>query len=516
MTTGSPLRPGAPDAVKRLEEAVAREPDNVPALLALAEEYLTQGRVEDALDELLVGLAHAPCDPSLQVLFARCCRKSGDIHQARQVLDDVIARVPGHVEAAFELGLIAQLQRDVRAAEKAFIRVTQAAPHRADAWINLGAIQLNQFGHLESARSSFSRALAINPESVEAHVNMALLMQYAEGPRTAASYLERLLERVPDSAQAHWHLAIARLLARDYAEGWKHYEWRDRVYGGAHARHFPYPRWRGESLAGKRILVYGEQGLGDEIMFASCLPEVISVAGQCVIECHSRLASLFSRSFPQASVCGHGRDGDRSWLAGVEPIDFQVPLGSLPLHLRSEAGQFVNSRPYLKADSAKVEAWRMRLANLGPGPKVGLSWRGGTVDTRTSLRSVGIGELGAMLQARTAQWFSLQYGARTEEFQQMNEAHGVLVHHDGSVGVDLDETAALMCALDVVVTVANTNVHLAGALGCPTRVLVSAMPEWRYGNMGETMDWYPSVRLIRQKNPGVWQGAWYEALADLI
>ena len=473
------------------------------------------GRIEDASDQLLVALAHAPDNCDARLLYARCCRKAGDIEEAKEVLRGLLDDDPAMAEAHFEQGLVAQTERNVDAALDAYSRTVLYDPGRAAAWTNLGVIHLNQRGDIATAKECLERAISIEPASVEANVNLALVMQYADSPGQAVSHLEHLLQAHPDDANVHWHLALALLMQRDYANGWKHHEWRDRILGGVHSRRFPYAAWRGQPLAGNRILVYGEQGLGDEIMFASCLPGVVSTAEQCIVECHERLAPLMARSFPEAVVYGANRDGDRSWLAKVEHIDYQSAIGSLPLYLRSSVNSFPQSGGYLKADPRRVEVWRQRLDAMGAGAKVGISWRGGSVDTQTRLRSMTIEHLGPVLRGAGVHWYSLQYGATPQELRDLRETHGVSIHDHPDIPGNLDETAALMCALDLIVTVDNTNVHLAGALGCPARVLVSALPDWRYGRSGNSIDWYPGVTLFRQKQVGVWEDVWRDALSGI-
>jgi hypothetical protein len=180
---------------------------------------------------------------------------------------------------------------------------------------------------------------------------------------------------------ARWHRSLVLLLQGLFERAWPDYE--ARLLSETWPRQgFPQPRWQGEALSGKTLLVHAEQGLGDEIMFASCLPEVISQAGRCIIDCHPRLVSIFERSFPAALVHGGHQWDDPSWLAAYPAVDYQIPIGSLALHTRRNAGDFPRHAGYLRADPRKVAAWQERLAGLGAGAKVGLSWQGGTQASR--------------------------------------------------------------------------------------------------------------------------------------
>jgi hypothetical protein len=251
--------------------------------------------------------------------------------------------------------------------------------------------------------------------------------------------------------------------------------------------------------------VYGEQGLGDELMFASCMPDLIEAAGRVVIECDPRLAPLFRRSFPRATVYGAPRTWEHEWLAGAGAIDLQVAAGSLPGRFRRRLADFPDRHSYLRADEARVRVYRERLAALGPGPKIGIAWRGGLMRTRQNVRSVPVELLGTLHVRRDLRLVSLQHGAADAELAQIASSGAGPIEHWPEVLSDPDETAALMTALDVVVTVCSSVVHLGGALGVRVVALVPSSPEWRYRRTGERMPWYPSVELLRQVRAGDWE-----------
>jgi ADP-heptose:LPS heptosyltransferase len=252
------------------------------------------------------------------------------------------------------------------------------------------------------------------------------------------------------------------------------------------------------------VLAYAEQGLGDQIMFASCLPDALVRAESMVVECDPRLCALFRRSFPGARVVPQEAAWPPSWLASGAEITAQIAMGSLPGLFRPNADSFPQHTGYLSAAPDRVAAWRDRLAGLGPGPKIGLSWRGGLPTTRRNLRSLDLASLAPLLGGIPAQYVSLQYGDSTSEVEVLAETRGIRVHHWQDAIDDYDETAALVTALDMVITVCTSIVHLGGALGRPVRTLVPTVPEWRYGRAGDRMNWYPSVRMYRQQRLGEW------------
>jgi catechol 2,3-dioxygenase-like lactoylglutathione lyase family enzyme len=321
----------------------------------------------------------------------------------------------------------------------------------------------------------------------------------------AGEMYTRVLDREPSSFEARWNRAHYLLASARFREGWRDYAYRFASLAILR-RPWPFPEWKGEPLEGKTLLVYAEQGLGDEIMFASCLPEMIGRAKHCVVECDRRLAGLFRRSFPSATVLTRPEDDDAiPSLRNLPPIDYQVAAGTLPSHLRNDWADFPAHSGYLKADPEGVARWRTRVDALGPGLKIGLSWRGGTQLTRTSARSLPLSDLLDAFARPERRFVSLQYGKVDDELAAARAA-GTHVEHWPDAIADYDETAALVSALDIVVSVQTSLIHLTGALGRPVWILVPAVPEWRYLREGPRMPWYPTARIFRQTRLRDWSG----------
>jgi hypothetical protein len=302
---------------------------------------------------------------------------------------------------------------------------------------------------------------------------------------------------------ARFHHAIALLLRRDFTHGWPEYE--ARLASEERPKQAcPYPRWSGEDLAGKTILVHCEQGIGDQIMFASCLPDLIARAGHVVLECSGKLADLFARSFPQVTVRAESEQGYSSPRHAAAIPHFVAPIGSLPLHFRQDEQAFKGGAAYLCADARRTQEYRRRIEALGPGRAIGISWKGGTIESRRALRSIDPKAFFPALNLPGLHWISLQYDVATAEVDRLGRDCGLDLHHWQDAIDDYDATAALVNALDLVVSVCTSVVHLGGALGRPVWVAAPRSPEWRYGIEGETMPWYGSVRILRQRVPGDW------------
>ena len=208
-------------------------------------------------------------------------------------------------------------------------------------------------------------------------------------------------------------------------------------------------------------------------------------------------------------------DPQPEWLAQAGVVSAQSAAGSLPRFLRHDWKDFPRHSGYLLAEQSRVTYWRSRLGQLGPGLKVGLAWTGGSMKTRRRLRSVTAADLIPLLKVAGAHFVSLQYRDSSEEISLLRDSHGLTVHHWQEAIDDYDETAALVSALDLVISVQTAVVHLTGALGRPAWVLVPSSPEWRYLQSGETMPWYPSVRLFRQERADDWQAVIGRVAAEL-
>lgn len=382
-------------------------------------------------------------------------------------------------------------------------RVVARDPYHAVAHAALGRLLLR--GRFDAARAlaALERALSLGVGDAGTLTAYGMALHETGRFDAALEAFGRALDVDATHVHARFHRAVTLLTLGRYAQAWPDYELRLRSED-RRLPALPTPQWQGEPLYGKTILVHGEQGLGDEILFASCLPEIIAQARNCVIDCSPRLAGLFARAFPGAAVQGRA-PGAPLDLRSLPAIDYQTPAGSLPRFLRNGPGSFPRHEGYLRADAGRVAAWRERLRALGDGRKIGLSWRGGTPRTRTERRSLAPPLLAPLLREPGLHFVSLQYGddAGTEAIA-LSAASGRPVHQFPAAIADYEETAALAVALDGIVSVCTAIVHLGGALGRPVWVATPQVPEWRYGCAGERMAWYPSVRLVRQGADGSW------------
>lgn len=403
----------------------------------------------------------------------------------------------------FELGVSLRMAGEIEAAFAAYQRAIELDPAMHAAYVNAGAA-LDDLGRNEEALAWYERALALKPNCQHTHTNLGNAYQALGRFEDSIASYRRAIAIDPASAPQHWNFAMALLRCGQFREGWAEYEWRSAA-NETKLDLYPQPRWDGSSLAGKTLLVHAEQGIGDEVLFASCYPDVLAQAEHCVFICEPRLAALFTRSFPTATVIGYRRRHERDPYLVERHVDFQIPAGSLPHFLRPETASFPQRERYLLPDPARVQLWRERFAALGPGLKVGISWRAGGKPSEQVRRTTDLALWRRIFALPNVQFINLQYGQATEEIARARE-WGVTIHdwEDADALTDLDGLAAMICAMDLVVSVGNTTVHLAGALGAPAWSLVAANPSWRWMDDGDRVPWYTSVRLFRQQRGTTW------------
>jgi tetratricopeptide (TPR) repeat protein len=381
--------------------------------------------------------------------------------------------------------------------------VTARNPVHAEALNMLGLVLAREFGRFAEGAVLVRRAVEVMPAFREAQANLGWMLTELGNVDEGIVCLDRLLEVDPDDHEARLMRSTALLKAGRFAEGWPDYESRNQSVT-ALASPYEFPVWNGESNASVTLLVTAEQGIGDQIMFSSCLRDARPRVGSLLIECHPYLVPLLQRAFPRDRVGVRDRDGKLPEWAGGADVDAQLPMGSLPGLFRNDINSFPRHTGYLRANPDRVKFWEGRLQSLGPGLKAGLSWKGGTVISRRSLRSLAPEMLSPLL-SKPGFFINLQYGsteAELAEFAGLGGA-GKFVHWPYALE-SYEETAALIVALDLVISVCTAVIHLAGALGRPVWILTPSAPEWRYLGAGETLPWYPSARLFRQEEPFLW------------
>jgi hypothetical protein len=356
---------------------------------------------------------------------------------------------------------------------------------------------------MEAAILNYKKAVELDDGFVEAHNNLGMALQEKAEFLAAEKSFREAIRLNPELAEAHFNLSAVLLLSGNFEEGWPEYEWRLQSEKFESRYHdFQYPAWDGSSLQGKTILICGEQGVGDEIMFASCLSDVINRADSCIVECDRRLIPLYSRSFPKASYF----ERDSQYPPDLSSVQLKIAVGSLPKYFRSDFSNFPDNTYFLFPDLSRVHFWHERFQPFGNNIKIGISWRGGEHKYISHVRSMPMQEWDKLFSLPDITFVNLQYGDVSAEIDEVADKLGITIHdwENSDPLENLDDFAAKIAALDLVISVDNATVHLAGALGKPVWMLLPYVPDWRWMLEREDSPWYPAMRLFRQPSPGDW------------
>jgi Flp pilus assembly protein TadD len=527
--------------------AASPETLKVNPSLARVRALADDGKLSEAIDAC-ERLVQAESDnPNISIELFRLYRDSGDVTTGLDVLAAYLSRCPDDVDVQCELALALIRERQFKAAKPLLQKALSIRPDDVDLLVGMAETRVEQ-GRYADAGELMERAFAVDSglhmkgrlaASHLARCNYAMALDLVdemlqEEPRISDSVvgirvealthlgrhdealpiLDDFISRYPNEPERRFPRATIHLLNERFGDGWDDYAFRN-LASVKHLRMVAFPMWKGEALKGKSVLILAEQGLGDQVMFASCLPDVLALdPSRVVVEVVDRIAPTIARSFPACEVVATKQDSTLNWVKEVGEIDYFIPMGDLPQYFRRDVAAFPQHTGYLRASPARVDHWRQTLAALGPRPKIGVSWRGGTEQTRSVLRTMSAHQVGGLAGAAQADWICVQYGS-VESDLGLAAGNGMALHYWPEAISDLDEFAALISALDLVITVCNTTVHYAGALGRPVWVMAPRVPEWRYGLQFRALPWYPSSVMYRQSSDGDWEDVLRRVSHDL-
>ncbi|MGK8203867.1 hypothetical protein ACRS8P_14615 [Burkholderia cenocepacia] len=427
----------------------------------------------------------------------------------------VLAIEPDWPSLRNNLAIALRLSGGDRGEEIALLEAAVRADARdVQAWINLVVARLAT-RDLDGALASAVRLVELAPDNALAMNNVAMAMKEAQRWDEAERYAARACELAPDDASFRFNLAIIRLVRGDYAAGWRGHEARWDGAGELRGRRpaLPGPRWQGEPLKDKTLLLWGEQGLGDVLQFcrfvAPLAERVHRDGGRLAWNTFPQVGTLLQRSLgAHADAFSAGGDIDT-----LPAFDYEVPLIGLPLMLGMERDTLASSVPYLRAEARAIDAWRGRLAGERR-LKVGLVWTGSAGHQRNPFRRVGLDRYADAFRAiEGVAFYSLQPGADADVAAA--RAAGFAIEDCTAQWRSFDDTAAFIGALDLVITVCTSVAHLAGALGARTWVLLDVNPHWPWLLERSDSPWYPTATLYRQRTFGDWTPVMDDVSRDL-
>lgn len=427
---------------------------------------------------------------------------AGDIDGALAASRRAVELAPEFAAAWSNFGNALHRQGEYAEAVRACERALQLDPQLAEAWSNLGCALLEQ-GAIERSLAAHRRALALQPRNARVHYNLGIARERSRQHEAAIASYRRSVELDPEFAQAWLRLACVLLTRGEFSEGWAAYEWRwcDR---SASRKRFDFTPWAGELAPGRRLLLWGEQGIGDEILYSSMVGEIAAAGPDVTLEIDPRLEGLMQRSFPRVKVVARANPAAVDSAA----FDCQAPLASLGRWRRPSFESFPRHGGYLKADAERAGRFSAGLRQAGTAAVVGISWSSANREIGAE-KSTALTEWAAVLRVPRVRFVDLQYGDTARAREELRESHGLEITHLDDVDLynDLEGVAALCAACDLVITVSNVTAHMAGALGRPVWLLAPASQGkiWYWFAGRSDSPWYPTMRIFHQPGAGSWR-----------
>lgn len=421
----------------------------------------------------------------------------GKHQEAIRYFNDAVSAHPWFPEALHDLGLAHAANGDPASALHAFDRALQLRPDAFVLLYNKGRA-LGELGRYLEEIACYERAVRLRPEAADGHVNLGVALRDLHRFDEALRHFRKAVTLDANHVLARCNRAQTNLLLGVFEHGWREYEWRLSDGVPADGPRLPGTPWLGApSLAGKTILLHGEQGLGDTIQFLRYVPLVVARGATVILRVQSPLVALCAWLADRAGV--HTIIADD---APLPAFDFHCPLMSLPLAFNTRLDSIPAQTPYLTVDPARRNGWEARWQNSAPRlPRIGIAWSGSTTHRNDRNRSLQLKQLEAVLD-RKASFISLQKEIRPGDVLSLDVLPQLL---DVSTQLtDFTDTAALIDSLDLVITVDTSVAHLAGALRKPTWVLLPFTPDWRWMLDRADSPWYPDMRLFRQRQPDDW------------
>ena len=508
-------------ALEITKQTLARAPNNITLLNNAGAFTAMLGDFEQSKIHLSKSLKIKPQDINTLNNLSNVLAELKQYDQASDIYRQILKLDSNDAVAHSNFANALQKQGSHQEAEKHYLIAIQLDPNNVVTCSNLGALYREQ-KHFDKAKEFYQKALKLNPNFAEAHNNYGLLLQSLKQFNKSKEHYQAALSVNPDYADAEWNLSLLQLGLSLFNQGFKSYESRhhpnktDKELMGVVEPITPTPQYQtnnpNQDLVGKHLLIYPEQGVGDEVMFASVLPDLADVVAQnpntqITLACDSRLVELFSRSFGFLNVIP--KDADNRHQELNSKIDCWLFIGSLPKLYRNNIKDFDKHQPYLKVDDTLLIKWQGRFKQLPHKLNIGISWAGGAKAEHKRDRSLILEKMFPILTKanQNANIINLQYGNHKEEIQTFKDQTGIIIHdwEDADPLKDLDNFAAQIKALDLVISIDNSTVHFAGALGTKTYVMLPFNQDWRWAEDRNDSYWYPNIMtLFRQSQDGEW------------
>lgn len=492
------------EALASYDRALAIKPDYADAQINRGSVLTGLKRVDEALASFSKALDIAPASVEAFNNRGNALRELKRFEEALMSYDNAIALDPNYGHAHNNRGVtlhdLGRFEDAIASYDCALLLI----PDYAEVFYNRGNA-LRSLKRLDEALTGYDRAIAIQPNCANFHVNRGVTLKELHRLDEALASNDQALCVEPNSAAARSNKSLIYLMTGNFEQGWDLYEWRfSTIELGNDQRSFPQPRWvAGESIAGKTILLHAEQGIGDIIQFCRYAKLVAERGARVVLEAPVALKVLLEGLAGVSQIV--------EWGTALPEFDIYTPLLSLPLAFGTRLENIPSSVPYLKSNEIKNLSWSNRLG-VKSRPRVGLVWSGNPHHTNDHNRSLRLEELLDYLPAGF-DYVSLQKEVREDDREILNQSG---LKQFSNELVDFSDTAALCELMDLIISVDTSVAHLAGALGKRTWILLPHVPDWRWLLERDDSPWYPTARLYRQSERGIWESVLRRVAQDLV
>ena len=484
--------------------------------------FLQTGRLDNAIQKFYEAIKYKPKYLDALCNLGIALKNSGKLEEAVKIYNEALDIETNSPEIYSNLGILQQELNQLSEAQTSLKKAVSLDPKRADFWSNLAILDY-RLGEFDTALEEFTEALKLDPDNPTLLSNFGSILVELGRSKEALAPLNRSLNLKdnstevlynlgkanynlaqldksinyyksaiafdPDFAKAHHNMAHALLARGNLDEGWQEYSWRWAAKGlPEKLNRFNKPIWQGENISNKKILIWCEQGIGDEILFSNLIPNLKKLASLCILEANPRLVPLFNRSFQGVKVIEFKRDQDDG--PNYTDFDFHIPTGDLPKLLWKKLGRIKMANNYLAADSDKKAVYRKRYQTEGKH-LIGLSW------ASLPPKGIPLSTFSPIFKLPNITFVNLQYGEHEEEILSCKKDYGIDIISDPEVDplISMDKHAAQVAAMDAVISIQNTTIYVSGGLGIKTFAILPPVPDWRWLGETDKSPWHNSVSL---------------------
>ncbi len=484
-------------------KAIELNPNYVDANFNLGTILMETGKYAQAESLFRKAIVHKPDHVEAHLNLGNILKDIGNLREAEISTRKAIELKPNYAYGYYNLGNILKDIGNLREAETSIRKAIQLKPDFAEAHSNLGDI-LKDIGNLKEAEISTRKAIEFNHDLAIAHSNLGTILKEQGRIKEAEKYIRNAISLRPEWAEVHNTLATILIKLKKFKEGWNQFEWRWLISNlkGSDSKRLKTSKPEWDPQFRGRVLLWAEQGIGDEIFFASIIPELLEKVDHLIVKVDRRLIALFMRSFDQNIVYVN-----KDEFVDEDNYDFQIAMGSLPKLFRETEESFERvPQNYLKVDDIKTKNIRNKIKTYKYEKIVGISWKTIATGGESKTRSLQLEEFILGIYSPNINFVCLQYGDVEEEIHNLKVRHGVEIELAKDIDKfnDIDSLSCLISACDEIVSIDNSTAILASAIGSKCNLLIPINSHWYWGFNDIKSDWFPSVKLFRKQNLKTW------------